>query len=137
MARRLLDGEGVKTLFDTVGELSRNMSFHRERHAVLAGNLANQDTPGYKPLDIAPQAKDGPLAGLARTDSRHLPLPETETPPEVFEDPDAEPGFDGNAVSLEREMAKVDANRVRYGTASELASRQLALLRYASTDGNG
>jgi flagellar basal-body rod protein FlgB len=137
VARRLLDGECVKTLFDTVGELSRTMSFHRDRHAVLAGNLANQDTPGYTPLDLAPATTEAPLAELTRTDARHLPPSEIETAPEVFDDPDAEPGPDGNAVSLEREMAKIDANRVRYGTASELASRRLALLRYASTDGNG
>jgi len=44
---------------------------------------------------------------------------------------------DGNTVSLERQMAKLEENRVRYGAASSVISRQLGLLRYAATDGNG
>ena len=31
------------------------MTFHRERHAVLAGNVANVDTPGYRPFDLTPE----------------------------------------------------------------------------------
>ena len=51
-------------------------------------------------------------------------------------DPAPNPSADGNAVDLEREMAKVAANRVRYGTSSELVSRRMALLRYTATDGS-
>jgi flagellar basal body rod protein FlgB len=38
-------------------------------------------------------------------------------------------------VQLERELAKIDANRARYSTSAELVSRRLALLRYAAGDG--
>ena len=38
---------------------------------------------------------------------------------------------------LEKELAKIDANRVRYSASTELVSRRLALLRYAASDGNG
>lgn len=96
------------------------MTFHRERQSVLAGNLANLDTPGYVPLDLArvePQSGEG--------------SPELE----VFADPGGGVGPDGNAVSLERELAKIDANRVRYGVSAQLCSRRLAMLRYAAGDG--
>jgi flagellar basal-body rod protein FlgB len=108
----------MNPLFNTVDRLEKTLDFHRDRHSVIAGNLSNVDTPGYRPVDLA-EADDG--KGEAR----------------LFTDTTTEPGADGNAVSLERELAKIDANRVRYNTTSEVVSRRLALLRYAVTDGNG
>ncbi len=125
----------MKTLFDSVDQLSSAMTFHRERHSVLAGNLANVDTPGYRPLDL--ERIDGQAPGalpLAATDAAHLQA--TGTPDALVSFADGgNAGADGNAVSLERELAKLDANRVRYQTSAEVASRRLALLRYTAGDG--
>ncbi len=101
--------------FGTIDQLGSALTFHRERHAVLAGNIANLDTPGYKPMDL--ERKDG--GELVTT----------------FQDGGAQQGPDGNAVTLERELAKIDANRTRYAANSELVTRQLAMLRYAAGDG--
>ena len=129
----------MRTLFDSVDRLEGAMTFHRERQSVLAGNLANLDTPGYRPLDLERSAPVAAEAGaVARTSAGHLPGGELGAAGTVstFEDASAE-GADGNAVNLERELAKIDANRVRYTTSSELVSRRLALLRYGASDGNG
>lgn len=129
----------MRTLFDAVDRLEGAMTFHRERHAVLAGNVANLDTPGYTPIDLE---RSEPLSGapgaMARTDPGHMGAGELPGGGTIrsFEDPATE-GPDGNKVSLERELAKIDANRVRYTTSSELVSRRLALLRYGASDGNG
>ena len=53
-----------------------------------------------------------------------------------FDDGGAMQSADGNAVSLERELAKIDANRTRYAATSELVTRRLAMLRYAAGDGS-
>ncbi len=125
----------VSRIYDAVNRLEVAMSYHRERHSVLASNVAHLDTPGYRPLDLqrapAPEATQpwltapghqvGPAGGETRT---------------VVDDGGALVGPDGNAVQLERELAKIDANRVRYGTSAELVSRRMALLRYAAGDGN-
>jgi flagellar basal-body rod protein FlgB len=113
----------MPSIFDLVDQLERTMTFHRERHSVLAGNVANLDTPGFVPMDLVavendPAAKGGE-GGI-----------ETE-----MVQSSAERGPDGNAVSLEHELAKIDANRVRYTASAELVSRRLALLRYAASDG--
>ena len=135
----MLSAGAMRTLFDAVDHLQDAMTFHRERHAVLAGNVANIDTPGYTPIDLQ---RSEPLAGsagaMARTAEGHLAAAASGSHgnTSTFEDPSAE-GPDGNKVSLERELAKIDANRVRYTTSSELVSRRLALLRYGASDGNG
>src|SRR5262245_46474048 len=117
----------MKTLFDAVDQLENAMSFHRERHAVLAGNIANVDTPGYRPFDLERLAPSEPLAAglpLAQTDAGHLPAAAVAGDPTVhaFDAGGAAEGADKNAVSMDRELAKLDANRVRYTTSSELAS---------------
>jgi flagellar basal-body rod protein FlgB len=126
----------MSSLYVSVDRLEHAMTFHRERLGVLAGNVANVDTPGYKPMDLAPvDAADAP-GHLATTDPRHLGGPgETEAGHLGFSDPSGSQTADGNGVNMERELAKIDANRIRYGAAGELVSRRLALLRYAAADG--
>src|SRR5215208_5110688 len=126
----------MKTMFDGVDSLERAMTFHRERHSVLAGNVANIDTPGYRSVDLEEVPAAEAPGVIARTDERHMGPTELEGTRFAFDDSPSGPGMDGNTVELERELAKIDANRVRYGTATELASRRLALLRYAAGDGS-
>lgn len=118
----------------TVDTLQAAMTYHRERHTVLAGNIANLDTPGYRPYDLERRATDDP-ASMAVTHAGHLAPPASQGVVTSFDDGGALQGTDGNAVSLERELSKIDANRARYATSSELVSRRLAVLRYAAGDG--
>jgi len=114
------------------------MSFHRDRHTVLAGNVANVDTPGYKPFDLE-RVSAAEATTLEQTQSGHLsPSAGAGTRVQSFDDSgETTIGADGNAVNLERELAKIDANRVRYNAVGELVNRRLALLRYGATDGQG
>jgi flagellar basal-body rod protein FlgB len=118
----------------TVDTLQAAMTYHRERHTVLAGNVANLDTPGFRPADLQRRTAADPAA-LAVTHDGHLGPPPAADFVTSFDDGGALQSTDGNAVSLERELSKIDANRARYATASELVSRRLALLRYAAGDG--
>lgn len=107
------------------------MTFHRERHTVLAGNLANLDTPGFRPRDLEFKERfDRVVAdgGVQRSMSF-----ETETLTRDDEVPDA----DGNSVSLEGQMAHMDENNLQYRSIAELLSRRIGLLRYAANDGRG
>ncbi len=119
----------------TIDTLQAALTYHRERHTVLAGNVANLDTPGYRPLDLQRHAEDGNPAALATTNEHHIQAAQTPDLVTSFDDGGALQGSDGNAVSLERELAKIDANRARYSTSAELVSRRFALLRYAAGDG--
>lgn len=118
----------------TVDTLQAAMTYHRERHTVLAGNVANLDTPGYRPIDLERRTASDPAA-LAVTNEGHIATSATPDYVTSFDDGGALQGTDGNAVSLERELSKIDANRTRYSTSSELVSRRLAVLRYAAGDG--
>ncbi|HKA91023.1 MAG TPA: flagellar basal body protein [Haliangiales bacterium] len=124
----------MRTLFKTVDALEEAMTFHRERHSVLAGNVANIDTPGYRPMDLE---RPAPMEAVSSPEGETEAAPRAGGPHGTlsFDDAGQSASADGNHVNLERELAKMDANRVRYATASELVSRRLALLRYAAGDG--
>lgn len=125
----------VSIKFSTIDTMEAALTFHRERHTVLAGNIANLDTPGYKPVDLQ-RSTPGDGVALEATQDGHLGGP-TSAPSivQAFADTNQMQSPDGNAVELERELSKIDANRARYAASSELVSRRIALLRYAAGDG--
>jgi flagellar basal-body rod protein FlgB len=120
--------------------LRTKMQWHQERQRVLAENISNSDTPGFKPRDLVEPKFDrngasaaGPLGSLAmmRTSTSHIATSGgggsfaqkakagTETRPA------------GNAVNLEDEMLKVSANQMDYAAATSLYTRSLGLLKTA------
>ena len=109
------------------------LDFHLQRHGVLVANVANGDTPGYQAKDLlfSRALEDVPMRATHRD---HLGAEPNAVPFEV----DALPGatrLDGNGVEIEKAMAQVTANRLRYETGIELARRRVAILRYAASDG--
>lgn len=126
----------MSSVFGPIDSLAGAMSYHRERNSVLVGNLGNIETPGYRPADLQ-RTVVGESGGLAVTDPRHIGGGGANDNVVVFDDGGNLQGPDGNAVALERELAKIDANRVRYNTSAELVTRRLAMLRYAAGDGTG
>ena len=86
------------------------------RHAVIAQNMANADTPGYKAQDIASfQSHLSQASGdfqMRATRSSHLNMAQSPNGHAVFERQDAIADPNGNSVSLETEMMHgVDAIR--------------------------
>ncbi len=121
--------------FASLDTMQSALTFHRERHTVLAGNIANLDTPGYKPLDLQ-RTTATEASTLAVTSEGHIGgASGASSVVQAFADTNQMQGPDGNAVELERELSKIDANRARYATSSELVSRRIAMLRYAAGDG--
>lgn len=123
-------------LFDSIARLERLLDFHLERHAVLAANVANVETPGFVAKDLRfRDALAAAESGLGATHPAHFGSAAGPAggATEIVDDPAPEAGDRG--ATIEREMAKVSANAVRYEMAAELVRRRLALVRYAASDG--
>jgi flagellar basal-body rod protein FlgB len=125
--------------FPVLSALRTKMQWHQERQRVLSENVANSDTPNFKPRDLVEPKFDstgavtgsmGPLA-MARTSASHIGPSGTS---DSF-DQNRRTGFQtrpaGNAVSLEEEMLKVSANQMDYAAATSLYSKSLHLLKTA------
>jgi flagellar basal-body rod protein FlgB len=117
--------------------LRTKMEWHQARQKVLAENVANADTPAFRPHDLtAPDFKRPALplsnVSLARTEADHIAG--TTPSPSPFRDR-TQGGYEirptGNAVSLEDEMMKVAANQMDFQTATTLYTHSLNLIKTA------
>lgn len=109
--------------------LGKLMSAASLRHGVLAGNLANVNTPGYRAREVrfestlrAALRRGGDLAGAVR-----------ETKAEIREREGAPAGFDGNTVSLETEFGEVSKNAALYAAYARFLAIEASKLRSAVT----
>ncbi len=123
-----------------LGFLKSKMHWHQSRQRVLAENVANADTPGYRAADLKPMQFESHLKGpsisavtAARTHSVHFRgALVNERPGFATSQNDGwEITPKGNAVVLEEQMIEVSKNQFDYQLASTLYSRSLGLLKTA------
>jgi|JI10StandDraft_1071094.scaffolds.fasta_scaffold934474_2 flagellar basal-body rod protein FlgB len=129
----------VVAMFSNVEVGRASLDYHLERHNVLAGNVANLETPGFVPHELL-RPVEAPVSagGLRTTHASHMSLGhEGGAHYEVATETVATPGNDGNGVSLERELSRVAANHLRYEGVARLVQMQIGTLRYAANDGSG
>lgn len=119
------------------------LNLRHQRQQVLAGNIANADTPNYKARDfdfareLARVMSDGRQSGaglaLNATSSRHIagaapPLNAATTL--IYRIPE-QPSLDGNTVDMERERVTFIDNAVRYQASLTLINGTLQGLKSA------
>lgn len=116
--------------------LKHRMYWLEERQRVLAENVANADTPGFrgrdlKQLDFHEALKATTTVALATTAPGHIAGGSASGRFAV----DGRGGFEttprGNAVVLEDEMLKVAQNQMDHQAATALYSRGLGLIKTA------
>ena len=120
--------------------LRTKMEWHQERQRILSENVANSDTPNFKPRDLvepkfdragAPAGTMGALP-MMRTSASHIAP--SGGGADSF-DQNKRAGFEtrpaGNAVNLEDEMLKASANQTDYAAVTSLYSKSLHLLKTA------
>ncbi len=119
--------------------IKSKMEWHQARQKLLAENVANAETPGYRARDLTAFSFENALRGqgtrsiaTVTTNARHISSSNS-----------GNDGFgsrstarfevtpDGNSVVLEDEMMKIASNQMDYQAATSLYSRSLKLIRSA------
>jgi flagellar basal-body rod protein FlgB len=109
-------------MLDQVGNgLERYMTLLSIRQRVVASNIANLDTPGYKTKDVD-----------FRTE---LESAQAAAGPQVTEVAGLNLKSDGNNVSLERESRMLAENALRFSLAASLVRAELRAVRSAIQEG--
>lgn len=102
------------------GQLERYMDLLSARQKLVASNIANADTPGYRTRDIDFQSEFESAAGLA---------------PQPVEVAGLAVKNDGNSVNLDREARLLAENAMRFQIASSLLRSQIRVVRGAIQEG--
>ncbi|TKB81422.1 MAG: flagellar basal body rod protein FlgB [Nitrospira sp.] len=131
-------------IFDrTMGLLERTMELRASRHRVISANIANEETPGYRPkeyrfleaLGAATRGQGG--APIRVTHAVHIGpsgdavgrvLGKTETTATN------DMGLDQNSVNLDMELAKLSDNALNFNTAASVISIRFRQLLAAVRD---
>lgn len=130
-------------LFDkTISLLGNSLDLRAARHKLLASNIANQETPGYRAVDInfenELKKREGVTADAAivRTDEAHmLPVRGIAASPAVVESASDLESYDRNSVGIEGEMAKLSENTLMYNVSAKILKSKFNLLMTAIKEG--
>jgi flagellar basal-body rod protein FlgB len=136
-------------LFDTSFQtLEKAVGITQQRHGVIANNISNMDTPGFKAKDVdfkdalKSAMGDSPegSAALTRTDAHHMGtgigpggVNGLTSPVETFEEKGI---FDGlNWVNMDSEMQKLTENKLVYRSAVEAMLRKISTIKEVIKEG--
>ncbi len=111
-------------MFEAVGlPIERYMSLLSTRQQVVAANIANVDTPGYKTKDVDFHHQLAALTG--------------DSEPAVSEVANLRIKNDGNNVNIDRESRLLAENSLHFSVASALVRDEIKNIRSAISDGAG
>jgi len=131
---------GIKVSDSTVKALAASLNFRKMRQEIIASNIANAETPGYKAKrldfeDALQRALDiNKQQSLQVSDDRQYNVGGggfANLEPTVYEDDDGVTSTDGNTVDREKEMAMMAENKILFDASVQLLNKKLGLMKYA------
>ncbi len=135
----------MSNLFDTTTTaLEKSLDYMMERNTVTSANIANAETPNYKAKKIdfedqlASALQRGGSQDMSATNSLHFPLarPALDSlQADVYDNPDVPVSNDMNTVDVEKEMAVLNENSIRYKAATQLINKKMGAMKYVISGG--
>jgi flagellar basal-body rod protein FlgB len=107
------------------------MQFLTERDRVISENIANADTPKYKPKDLKRKTKNEEIVRLKRTNPMHFDVDESAGKFEMMDSTIEEIKPNGNAVNLDRELFNKGNNALDLQQSTNLYNKTKNLMKYA------
>lgn len=119
--------------------LGAKMDYLNQRQGILAQNIANSDTPGYRPkdlvdVDFGTMLKDE-LGGsnqvkIETTNAQHMPNPKAEIDPKAKKSRDTyEVAPAGNAVIVEEQLINAGKNTMDYNLMLNVYQKQVSMMK--------
>ncbi len=124
----------------TLEALATSLNFRQMRQELIASNIANAETPGYKAKRLSFEEAlaraldvDGAMA-MNTNDEKHFDVGSggfANLQPTIEEEVNGIVSEDGNNVDRDRELALMAENEILYDTTVQLLNKKLALMKYA------
>jgi flagellar basal-body rod protein FlgB len=122
--------------------LEQVVNFAQSRHGVLAGNLANLDTPGYQVRDLSASAFEGRLKqAISKRDESNVRLSQNDLTQQVQNSLNEVSGdledflyHDASTGNLESQVAAINKNQMQHNMAISLLTSQFRLMQAAISE---
>jgi flagellar basal-body rod protein FlgB len=118
-----------------LGDLPGHLSLYGERSSLLAANIANADTPGFKARDIDFRSVLAKAGGekmvMKTTHASHLGGSSAVSGADLLYRIPTQPSVDGNTVDTQVEQAEFAENAVRYQSTLTFLNSKFKGLRLA------
>ena len=120
-----------------INELCTYLSLAKLRHRIIAGNIANAETPYYRAFDLVfkdmfDPSKDVKWVDMRTTDVRHIKAVSVFAPhPRLVAAPVLTIGQDQNRVDIEYQMAELAENTISYEIATQLLIKKFEQIKAA------
>ncbi|PCI56069.1 MAG: flagellar basal body rod protein FlgB [Alphaproteobacteria bacterium] len=121
--------------------LSAKMGYLSQRQSIIAQNVANADTPGYRPKDLVEvdfssmlKAQTGgtKTVAVATTNEGHLPNANSRINVNAKKQKDTyEVAPSGNAVIMEEQLMNAGQNNMDYNLMINIYQKQVGMMRMA------
>jgi len=141
-----MDDHPVNLFSGTISTLSRSLDLRARNHELILNNVANADTPNFKPFSMNVEEalqRDLPTTASARlkqTDGQHLPgAPKPDDPSAVAQRSADDPLLlrgDRNGVDIDLEMTALAKNSLLYKASAQLVASKFSGLKHVITGGN-
>lgn len=126
----------------TIPVLEQVVDFAQSRHTVLAGNLANLDTPGYRVRDLSQDNFERQLGEALRVRDREPSAGYSASAASSRQDAvsdvsDRVKGIvlhDESNVGIEQQIAEISKNQTRHNLALAILNSQFRLLEAAVSE---
>lgn len=107
------------------------MDYLTQRDMIISQNVANADTPGYKPKELKKKGSGDSSVSLKTTDPKHFSMDGSNSGYEVSDAEILELKPNGNAVTLENELYKKSENSIRLQEATNMYNKSRGMLKTA------
>ncbi len=121
--------------------IGKALNVSAKRHNLIAGNIANMDTIGYKPMDLdfnqtlkRAMGKKEPDF-LDKTHSKHLASDDGKSFSMNGEDSEASDFYHLDSVNIDTEMMNLMENNIKYRSIVEMKLRKSTITNYAIDEG--
>jgi len=126
----------------TIPVLEQVIDFAQRRHEVLAGNVANLDTPGYQVRDLSVETFQQRLQDAVEASrQRHQPLSpgmmgsrRRDAISDVSDSMRSILYHDGSDVGMEQQVLQISKNQFLHNLAISLMSTQFQMLQSAISE---
>lgn len=121
--------------------IGKALDVSTRRHNLIAGNIANMDTIGFKPSDLdfnttlKRMMKEKEPDFLEKTDPRHLPAEDEDSVAMKGMDSEEVDIYHLDSVNIDTQMMNLMENNIKYRSTTEMLLRKMQMLNYSIDEG--